>query len=130
MVNEHVRSEHNENEHACRFQNKFNLNSFIYGCVNDSISNSNNTMSSSYHKSLEVFKDVTEDSILLKCVVSPITQWHSIIDQKNESSVHIIMTAFFVHLNILYHWDSPGFMLNIYIFPAEKGTLRHKAVKV
>jgi len=58
MVNENVRSEHNEIQHACRFQNKFNLNTFIYGCVNDIISNSNHTMSSSYHKSLEVLREV------------------------------------------------------------------------
>jgi hypothetical protein len=35
--------------------NKFNLNIFIYGYVNDIISNSDHTMSSPYHKSLEVF---------------------------------------------------------------------------
>jgi len=58
MVNEHVRSEHNEIQHAYRFKNKFNLKSFIYGCVNDIISDSDHTMSSSYHKSLKVFTDL------------------------------------------------------------------------
>ena len=63
--------------------------------------------------------------ILLKCdVASPITQWHSIIDQKNKSPVPVIMTAFCVHLDIPIHWGSPGFMLNRYVFPAKKGTLR------
>lgn len=125
MVNKHVRSEHNEIQHACRIQNKFNLNSLIYGCVNDIISNSNHTMSSSHHKSLEVFTEVwMRTPILLKCdVASPITQWHSITDQKNKSSVPVIMTAFCVHLNIPIHWGSPGFMLNRYVFPAKKGTL-------
>jgi len=62
--------EHNEIWHACRFQNKFYLNTFIYGCVND-ISNSNHTMSSSYHKSLEVFREIW------CCITNyPVTQHH------------------------------------------------------
>jgi hypothetical protein len=114
-----------------RFQNKFNLNTFIYGCVNDIVSNSGHTMSSSYHKKSQGFHGgVDEDSILLKRdVASPITQWHNIIDQEKGFSVHIIITAFCVHLDISVHWGSPGFTLNRYIFPAEKATLRHKAVK-